>query len=274
VSGERRAGAGSSRGGPSGAPGRRQRPPYRGDKAIARAGSTGSSGSSMLLIAGSMAALVIGVAVIGLAYVATRPGPTAAGDTSIHQPAVLTPADIPQSGTTLGQSNAPVTIDLWGDFRCSACYKFSVSLGTEQKLVDNFVRTGKAKLVWHDFTTIDRFDGSTASRDAANAALCAADQGRFWTMHDWLYANQIGEDASAFTTERLLAIGEAAGLNSSAFRTCVTSGAHDADIATEMRNAPSGLTGTPTVYVNGKEIDPGYVPSYDNVAAAIEAALK
>jgi protein-disulfide isomerase len=191
-------------------------------------------------------------------------------------PGVVTPADIHSDGRTLGSPSAPVTVDLYGDYRCSACYEFTVG-GTEQGLVDNYVATGKARLVWHDFLTIDVHDGTTASRDAANAAWCGADQGKFWLMHDWLYANQSStEDPSAFTPTRLSEIARAAGLDMAKFQPCLDGGMHDAAIAAEASTRPKDATATPAVFVNGKFVgDPAAnrVPSYDQIKADIEAVL-
>ncbi len=268
----RQSGSDSSQGAPPRAPNarQRQRQRYRDGKSLARAGTGRSSGGSAPLLIVSAIAVVVGIALIALAYLVTRP----AGTGDVQRPVVTTPSDIPSSGTTLGSANAPVTIDVYGDFRCSACEQFTVTSGTESQLVDNYVRTGKAKLVWHNYIVIDHYDGSTASRDAANAALCAADQGKFWTMHDWLYGNQVGENASAFTQERLLRIGQAAGLDMGTFRPCVVDGAHDDQVAAEVKSAPTDISGTPSIFVNGKEVAPGYVPSYSAIAAAIDAALK
>jgi protein-disulfide isomerase len=148
--------------------------------------------------------------------------------------------------------------------------------GTEKSLIDTYVATGKARLVWHDYLTIDA-DGSTASRDAANAAWCAADQGKFWTMYDWLYANQSPvEAASAFTMARLSAIGKAAGLDMTAYQACLDAGTHDAAIAAEQTDKPAQVTATPSIVVNGKFV-PGATadswPTYSLISAAIEAAL-
>jgi protein-disulfide isomerase len=186
----------------------------------------------------------------------------------------VTSTDIPSNDRTLGSLNAPVTIDLYGDFRCSACYQFTVG-GTEKSLVDNYIATGKARLVWHDRLIIDELTQQTASRDAASASRCAADQGKFWVMHDWLYANQSPtEDASAFTKSRLADIGRAAGLDMSKFQPCLDQGTHDSEVATENANAPKQVTGTPTVYVNGHYVGTaGSWPQYDEIKTVIDAAL-
>jgi protein-disulfide isomerase len=209
---------------------------------------------------------------VAVAVFVSQPSGSSPG--AVVAPNVVTPSNIASLGRTLGNSNAPATIDVYGDFRCSACYRFT-SDGTEKNLVANYVATGKAKLVWHDLLSIDRFDGGTASRDAANAAWCAADQGKFWVMHDWLYANQgTSEAASAFTLSRLSDIGKAAGLDMSKFQPCLDQGAHDANIAAEAATTPPDATGTPAIFVNGKFVgDPSanLVPTYDEIAAAIDA---
>lgn len=181
-----------------------------------------------------------------------------------------TPGSIPSSGRTLGDPNAPVTIDLYGDFRCSACFAFTEG-GTAAAINDRLVATGKARVVWHDYTVIDLNDKAHASRDAANAAWCAADQNKFWAMHDWLYVNQSPtESPDAFTTDRLLAIGQLAGLDMATFTPCVVSGTHNADIAQEQSSLPTAVKahGTPTVLINGTLV----AASFESVQAAVAAA--
>ena len=218
----------------------------------------------------TIAALAVGVIVIAIA-ISQQKAPVSA-DAAIVIPGVLTPTTVPASGRTLGNATAPVTIDLYGDFRCSACYFFTEA-GTEKQMVDSVIANGQAKIVWHDYLTIDLHDHTTASRDAANAAWCAADQGKFWTMHDWLYANQsTTEDASAFAMTRLGSIGKAAGLDMTAFQPCLDGGTHNAEIATEMASIPAGVTGTPTVIVNGTVVGAGgSVPTFPEIKAAVDA---
>lgn len=178
------------------------------------------------------------------------------------------PASIPSDGRTLGNADAKATIDLWGDFRCSACYSFTTG-GISTQITSQLVATGKAKIVWHDYTVIDMADKATASRDAANAAICAADQGKFWLMHDWLYANQsMTEAPSAFTLDRLVKIATQAGLDMTKAEPCIRNGTHNADIATEESNIPKEVTGTPTVFVNGALVK----TSFDAIKAAVDAA--
>jgi protein-disulfide isomerase len=223
------------------------------------------------------AAIVVGAVVIGGAFLLTQK-PGSGSVPSPITPGVLTPADIPQNGTTLGLSDAKVTIDLWSDFRCTACFAFTVGSDTETKLLNNYVRTGKAKLVYHDLIVVDLIqghEGETESRDAANAAICAADQGKFWLFHDWLFANQsAGENPGYFTIDRLVQIGQLSGMDMSKFKPCVEQGSHLDQVKAELDQfhavAPNAKLATPTVLVGGAVVSD---PSYQNIAAAIDAAL-
>ena len=242
-------------------------------RAMTHASTLGSGvgGTNSLILWSVVAAVVAVVVVVGLLLVSQSKSNTSGAPIP---PGVVTPTTIASNDRTLGNANAPVTIDLYSDFRCSYCLIFAVE-GTEKSLVDNYIATGKAKLVYHDFLTIDS-DGTNASRDAANAAWCAADQGKFWTMHDWLYANQgPTEDASAFTKSRLSDIGKAAGLDMTKFQPCLDSGTHNDAIAAEETNKPAEVKGTPAVYVNNKIVVPptGKPLAYEYVKAAIDAAL-
>ena len=243
-------------------------------RAVARAGTGGSAGGGRgSLLIWSIGFVAVAVVVVILALAVQPKGGSASGGPV--EPNVGTPSNITVSGRTLGSPSAPVTVDLYGDFRCSACYKFTVG-GTEKSLVDDYISTGKAKLVWHDYLTIDRLGGGTASRDAANAAWCAADQGKFWVMHDWLYANDGAgsEDPAAFTPTKLSDIGKAAGLDMSAYQPCLDQGKHNSEIAAEDAATPKQVGGTPTVFVNGVYVGTaGYIPTYDQIKAAIDAAI-
>ena len=256
-------------------PARQGRPTGREvNRGLDRAGTRGSGFGFSSLVLWSLAFVAVAVVVVVVTLIATgiKSG-TASGP--VAAPAVVTPVNIAASGRTLGNPNAPITVDLYGDFRCSACLTFTTG-GTEKSLIDNYIATNKVKLVWHDFLSIDILQGNTASRDAANAAWCAADQGKFWVMHDWLYANNGAgsEDASAFTAARLSDVGKSAGLDMSAYQPCLDAGRHYADIAAEEKTIPSGVTGTPAVLINGALVTGGTVdswPQYPQIKAYIDS---
>jgi len=231
-----------------------------------RAGTSGSAGGISPIVGWSIAFIALAVVIVGAALVLSA-SKTSGG---LMTPTVLTPTTITWSGRTLGNANAPVTVDLYADFRCSACYAFTTG-GTEASLVSDYVATGRAKVVFHDRLVIDQGTGESASRDAANAAWCAADQNLFWAMHDWLYANDGAgsEAASAFTAARLSDIGKAAGLDMTKYQSCLDAGTHNTAIAAEDAGERAVITGTPTIKVNGATTSDN---SYGSIKAAIDAA--
>ncbi len=237
-----------------------------------RAATRGSSGSNGSLLLYTVAAIVIAAIVVVGALVLTSQSPAKQTLGSPNAPvgSAITPATITTNGLTLGNADAKHTIDLWEDFQCPGCRDFTVE--TEPQVVANYVQTGKAKLVWHDFLVIDSKTGGTESLDSANAARCAADQGMFWTYHDWLYANQYSEGSGAFTKARLKTIGQQVGIKDlSKFNSCVDGGTHNADVQTEQSQIPSGSTGTPTMIIDGgAPFTPG---NYATISAALDKAL-
>ena len=199
---------------------------------------------------------------------------------SIVVPTVTTPSDLPSDGRTLGNSNAPVTLDLWGDYRCPACQDFVVQ--TMPKLISNYVRPGNLKVAYHDLIVVDAQTGSTESRDAADAAdaaRCAADQGKFWAYTDWLFANQSPtESPEWFTSERLGELANRAGLDATTFESCLAGGRHDDEVAAESAaGTAAGAVGVPAFFIDGAQFDPvggsAGMSTYDYLASVIDAAI-
>ncbi len=205
--------------------------------------------------AGAIAAVIIGALVL----LNSKPT-TAAG---LASPAVTSPANLAQD-RTLGSPQAPVTIDVWADFQCPGCGTFSRVVAP--RLVDAYVTQGKVKILYHDFAFLGQ-----ESQQAAVAARCAAQQGRFWAYHDYVFANQGGENQGAFSRDRLLAIGDAVGLDRAAFTRCLEDPSVAQAVQAEtQQGASSGINSTPTLFLNGQKL-PGY--EFPTVSAAIDAAL-
>jgi protein-disulfide isomerase len=215
-------------------------------------------------------AVAVAAVVIAGAFLLTNQSKTAQSVGPISAPvgSAITPKTISSSGFTLGNADAKHTIDLYEDFQCPVCRDFTHDV--EPQIVSNYVATGKAKLVWHDFLVIDAKVGGTESLDAANAARCANDQNMFWPYHDWLYANQYFEGSGAFTKDRLKSIGKQAGIaDLTKFNSCVDSGTHNAEVQAETH--PSDAGGTPSIYVDGGSVLAS--SDYATIAAALDKAL-
>ena len=245
------------------------------NRALARAGTYGSSGgSSRPLILYSVIAVVVAAVVIGGAILLTNQGGNKAnqpgGTPNPPLGSAITPNSIPTNGLTLGNADAKHTIDIYEDFQCPNCWIFTHDI--EPEVISNYVATGKAKIVYHDFLIIDEKTGGHESLDAANAARCASDQGMFWPYHDWLFANQYSEGSGAYTKDRLKTIGQMAGIKDlTKFNTCVDNGTHNAEIQTEQTQIPSSVKGTPGIVIDGGTALDSY--DYGTISSALDTAL-
>jgi protein-disulfide isomerase len=225
----------------------------------------------------TVAAIVIGALLIVTAFAgptirqALVPAPTARVFAEIKP---ITPVERPSpQGTALGDPNAPVRVDVWEDFQCPACVNYSNDV--EHLVVQNYVATGQVYYVYHLFPFIDDASLTKESDQSANAAMCASEQGRFWDFHDILIANWDGENEGAFADSRLIKMAETLELDMTAFNACFTANRYSKEINNDLKEGKAqGVQGTPSVFVNGILLKPGYVPSYEDVAAAIEAELK
>lgn len=180
----------------------------------------------------------------------------------------VTPEPRPQPDrTALGNPQAAVVVEVFEDFQCPACARYSQAIAPT--IVENYVTTGQVYYVFRQYPFIGR-----ESLQAANASLCAADQGRFWDYHDILFANQTGENVGAFLDQRLVAFAESLGFDLQSFESCLDSSEHQRVIQDEFqRGTELGVSGTPSVFVNEKHIAPGFVPSVEQLTDAIEQAL-
>lgn len=140
------------------------------------------------------------------------------------------------------------TIDLYEDFQCPICNQFEAAQGD---YLHSLISEKKARVVYHPLS----FIGPESVR-AANASACAADEGKFLAYHDALYANQPAENSGAWSNGALIAIGASVGLTDSSFTKCVNNGQF-AGWVTNVAAAGSkaNVNSTPTVFVNGKEIN-------------------
>ncbi|NBM19303.1 thioredoxin domain-containing protein [Streptomyces sp. GC420] len=154
----------------------------------------------------------------------------------------------------VGEDTAKSTLVVWEDFRCPACKNFELQY---RDTVNSLVAGGKLRVQYHLATIIDNGMGGSGSLRSANAAACAQDAGKFPAYHDVLFENQPPESEDAFArNSRLIDLaGKVEGLDTPAFRTCVEDGTHDSWVAKSQEAfEKAGLTGTPTVLLDGKNI--------------------
>lgn len=194
--------------------------------------------------------------------------------TDVQTPETQTPQKVQMSvfsensSPILGDSNAPITIVEFGDYQCFFCNKFFHD--TESQLQDNYIKTGKAKLIFKDFTII-----GADSVVAAHAAHCADEQGKFWEYHDTLYNSWTGENNGWASAQNQLKFAKQLGLDETKFTECMKSEKYKDKIQSSANDAKTlGLTGTPAFFVigpNNKIIKvPGAQP-YDVFAKILDS---
>jgi protein-disulfide isomerase len=163
----------------------------------------------------------------------------------------------------VGPATAAVTVHIYGDFQCPACKAAEPGL---EAAIAQF--KDRIKFVWKDFPllTIHR-----NARAGANVARCAQDQGKFWPMHDLLYANQDSWAESADPKDSFSAYAGQLGLDVNAFNACYTATKEDDKVmADENEGLANGVNATPTFYVNDTQYV-GMAP--DQWTSVLNAAL-
>ncbi|MDH5463429.1 MAG: thioredoxin domain-containing protein [Nitrosopumilus sp.] len=123
---------------------------------------------------------------------------------------------IENGSPVLGDLNAQITILEWGDYQCTFCYKFHRD--TLNVIIDDYIKTGKAKLVFRDFP----LNGPDSSL-AAEASYCADEQEKYWQYHNELYRNWEGERTGWITRESLDRFATTIDLNLDEFNKCLDS---------------------------------------------------
>lgn len=149
---------------------------------------------------------------------------------------------IVDSDPLLGDNNAPVTFIAFEDFECPFCERFSQQ--TLPLIINEFVKSGKVRIVWKDFP----LSIHSRAQEAHEAARCAWEQDKFWEYHDVIYDNQ-----NNLGTNDLKRHAKNLGLNESQFSSCFDSGKYTDLIKEKVSEGTSiGVSGTPSFLINGR----------------------
>lgn len=204
--------------------------------------------------------LVGGAAVLAVAVVLgiIVAGQLTSGESRVPERTLTAP------GRILGDPGAPVHIIEYADFQCPYCKAAGEKV---VRLVDEYVESGKASLEFRNFAFIG--DESVL---AAEASLCAEDQGKFWEYHDALFRAQGRENSGVFSSAKLVELAQEVGLDVEAFQQCMESETHRQDVLDERDAAKkAGVDSTPVFFVN-ETVVRGNVP-YSDFVDAIEAEI-
>jgi protein-disulfide isomerase len=152
-------------------------------------------------------------------------------------------------GHVLGPDSAPVQIDEYSDFECPFCARFAIV--TMPDVRQRLIPTGKVRWRFMDFP----LQGHTKSPVAHVAAACAADQGKFWEMHDALYDDQNTWVEEKNPERKFYDYARKIGLNADSFRVCLESRRPWPQIeANRCSGEKLAVNGTPTFFVNGRQL--------------------
>ena len=157
-----------------------------------------------------------------------------------------------------GRADAPVTVVMFCDFQCPRCAEAAPMVDQLWSAYPTDMR-----VIYRHFP-IEKTHADAGR--AAEASMCALEQGRFWDMYHSLLANQTELDLSGLVRQA-----GALGLNRETFSTCLQSGRHRADWRRDQADgARLGVSGTPTFFVNGTFMEG---PDLAQLDGAIRAAL-
>lgn len=145
-----------------------------------------------------------------------------------------------------GVPQASVVLVEFSDFQCPFCASYAAA--TYPQISRDYVDTGKVRYAFVNFP-IEALHPLAYKEHVA--AACAADEGRFWEMHDRLFANPKGVDSKS-----LAGYAQAIGLNLARFRSCLESDRHAVEIRQAMKSGSAlGISGTPTFVIGVVESD-------------------
>lgn len=152
-------------------------------------------------------AVIGGAAIIVLAAVLISLGGGSADNVEDADAVEARLKGIPQDGITIGKEDAPVTLVEFADLKCPFCRDFSVN--AFPTIVDEYIKTGKVKMVFQAQTFVAEQITPGDSRDAATMAEASGMQNKLWNFVDLWYANQKPETEIAATDEWLREVGGA-----------------------------------------------------------------
>ena len=158
-----------------------------------------------------------------------------------QQAAAVRKVDVPDTSPSFGPKHAKVTIVEWSDFECPFCGRVVPTLAKIKETYGKDVRVvfRHQPLPFHP-----------NAKPAAEAAMAAHEQGKFWEMHDKLFSNQKSLDRATFEK-----YAQELKLDMNKFKAALDSGKYRAQIdADSAAGSAVGANGTPTFFVNGRTL--------------------
>ncbi|MEU2350234.1 thioredoxin domain-containing protein [Modestobacter sp. NPDC049651] len=219
------------------------------------------------VVGGVVAAVVLVVALVVVVVVQSNRTSTSAS--------AAVPANTSDGGYafTVGDADAKVTLDLYEDFQCPNCKALEDSAG---QTVDQLVQAGTAKVRYHGMAFLDTSRNDQYSTRALNAAAAVASTAgteAYSRFHDLLFAHQPEEGGTGLTDDQLVTYAQQAGASGATVEQAIRDGEYEdwTKKATEQASK-DGVTGTPAVFVDGKQLTAADQLTAAGISAAVQAA--
>jgi len=160
-----------------------------------------------------------------------------------------------------GISGAKVTIVAFSDFFCPYCAEFALTILPQIKNQYG----NKIRFIFRDLPNEAAHPGSTLAHQAGE---CAHAQGKFWEMHDKLFAN-----SAELNESNIKLLAKNVGLDFAKFNACLASGEKMPEVQADLQDGLSaGVVSTPTLFVNNQKIEG--LASFSEISGIIDGELK
>lgn len=172
----------------------------------------------------------------------------------------------------IGQDNATVTVVEFGDYRCPFCQRFEQN--TFSQIRENYIETGQVKFYFVNYAFLDSGLPGDTSETASVASECVYDQdaNQWYDFHHAIYENQGPEDEDWATEDALMEIARDSteGLDYNQLEQCISNKETLSEVRQDTQmGRQNRVGGTPTIFVNGEQVD----SSYRAISQAIESEL-
>jgi protein-disulfide isomerase len=227
-------------------------------EAMVRAGTPAAQVYEKIIQGGATAKVMVAGPAAPPAAAPAPEGPRPAAAPGAAPPAVYRKVTLRPDDPARGKADAPVTLVLFSDFQCPFCSRVEPTLTQLQQAYPD-----KVKVVWKH----QPLPMHASAIPAAIAAEAAREQGKFWQMHDKLFAEQRDLTPEAFERHAT-----ALGLDLGKFKAALAARRGEDRITADQQLAGSvGVNGTPTMFLNCRQVV-GAVP-YDTIKAAFDEEL-